>query len=86
MTLTLSDRDQSLASGEQGPAAAMAMRMITRLAEANRASRLIDVGSAHIDSCLYHGEAGLDFAERLVISEAQRQRGREILAAAGVVL
>jgi len=66
MTLTLTDRDQSLASGEQGPAAAMAMRMITRLAEANRASRLIDVTSAHIDSCLYHGEAGLDFAERLV--------------------
>jgi predicted aconitase len=66
MALTLSDRDQSLAAGEQGPAAAMAMRMITRLAEANRASRLIDVTSAHIDSCLYHGEAGLDFAERLV--------------------
>jgi len=44
----------------------MAMRMITRLAEANRASRLIDVTAAHIDSCLYHGEAGLDFAERLV--------------------
>jgi len=49
----------------------MAMRMITRLAEANRASRLIDVSSAHIDSCLYHGEAGLDFAERLVADGAR---------------
>jgi predicted aconitase len=26
---------------------------------------MIDVASAHIDSCLYHGRAGLDFAERL---------------------
>jgi predicted aconitase len=48
-----------------GPAAALAMRIVIRLAEANRASRLIDVTSAHIDSCLYHGDAGLDFAERL---------------------
>ena len=65
MTVVLTDRDRELAAGEHGPAAAMAMRIITRLAEANRASRLIDVTSAHVDSCLYHGEAGLDFAERL---------------------
>jgi predicted aconitase len=25
----------------------------------------VDVRSAHIDGCLYHGQAGLDFAERL---------------------
>ncbi len=43
----------------------MAMRIITAIAEANGATRLIDVTSAHIDSCLYHGDAGLDFAERL---------------------
>ena len=66
MTLRLSDRDRALVEGDHGPAAATAMRIITRLAEANRASRLIDVTSAHIDSCLYHGDAGLDFAERLV--------------------
>ena len=29
------------------------------------AERLIDVSSAHIDGCLFHGRAGLDFAERL---------------------
>ena len=28
--------------------------------------RLIDVESAHIDGCLYHGQAGLDFAGKLV--------------------
>ncbi len=71
MTLNLSDRDRALASGEHGPAAALAMRIITRLAEANRADRLIDVTSAHIDSCLYHGEAGLEFAERLVGDEGR---------------
>ncbi len=66
MTLQLSDHDQALAAGKHGAAAAMAMRIITRLADANRATRLIDVVSVHIDSCLYHGDAGLDFAERLV--------------------
>ena len=34
------------------------------------AERLIDVTSAHIDSCLYHGPAGLDFAERLLAGGA----------------
>ena len=41
------------------------MRLIIRVAGAMGAQRLIDVTSAHIDGCLYHGEAGLDFAERL---------------------
>lgn len=66
MAVHLDDRDRALASGEAGPAAQMAMRFVTRLAEANEAPRLIDITSAHIDSCLYHGDAGLDFAERLV--------------------
>ena len=61
----LTDHDRAMASGEAGPAAALAMRIILAVAEANDAPRLIDVTSAHIDSCLYHGEAGLDFAERL---------------------
>ena len=34
------------------------------------AEQLIDVTSAHIDSCLYHGPAGLDFAERLLAGGA----------------
>jgi predicted aconitase len=66
MPLTLTDDDRALAAGEAGEAVALAMRIIVRLAEANDAPRLIDVTSAHVDSCLYHGQAGLDFAERLV--------------------
>lgn len=71
MTLQLTDHDRAVAAGDDGPAAAMAMRIVLRLAEANRASRLIDVSSAHIDSCLYHGDAGLDFAERLAADGAR---------------
>jgi len=61
----LTDRDKDLLGGEHGEAAAVAMRLIVRVARAVGAPRLIDVTSAHIDSCLYHGQAGLDFAERL---------------------
>lgn len=41
------------------------MRILVRMAEVTGAARLIDIESAHIDSCLYHGRVGLDFAERL---------------------
>ncbi|MEX1207518.1 MAG: aconitase X catalytic domain-containing protein [Acidimicrobiia bacterium] len=66
--LHLTDPDQAMLGGEQGEAAALAMRILVRMAEAAGASRMIDVTGAHIDSCLYHGEAGLDFAERLSAS------------------
>ena len=65
VTLLLTDRDRALASGEHGAAAATAMRILTRVAEAADSPNLIDIEAAHIDSCLYHGKAGLDFAERL---------------------
>lgn len=53
-------------NGEQGGAAQMAMRLIVQLADILDATQLIDVTCAHIDSCLYHGPVGVDFAERLV--------------------
>lgn len=42
------------------------MRLIVRAAEVTGAERLIDVTRAHVDSCLYHGQASLDFVNRLV--------------------
>jgi predicted aconitase len=42
------------------------MRLVVRAAEATGADRLIDISGAHVDSCLYHGEASLDFVQRLV--------------------
>ncbi len=44
----------------------MAMHVIVKMAEVSGAERLIEISTAHIDSCLYHGPAGLDFAQRLV--------------------
>ena len=58
--------DEDLLSGHRGEAARIAMRIILEMARVAGAQRLIDVRSAHIDGCLYHGRAGLDFAERLV--------------------
>ncbi len=61
----LDDRDRAMLAGEHGPAVQLAMRLIVAVARAERAPHLIDVASAHIDGCLFHGQAGLDFAERL---------------------
>ncbi len=47
------------------------MRLVVRAAEVTGAPRLIDVTSAHVDSCLYHGEATLDFVQRLVDGNAR---------------
>jgi predicted aconitase len=61
----LEEADKAKLAGDDGPGVALAMRVITRMAEAAHAERLIDIVSAHIDGCLYHGEAGLDFAMAL---------------------
>ena len=63
--LALDDRDQMLLAGGGTAAEQLAMRIIVRVGEAMGAERLIDITRAHIDSCLYHGRAGLDFAVRL---------------------
>ena len=65
MTLTLSDSDRAMLRGDRGPAAKMAMSIVVRMAEVFRAPELMDISAAHIDSTIYIGEAGLEFAERL---------------------
>jgi predicted aconitase len=47
------------------------MRLVIRAAEATGADRLIDITRAHVDSCLYHGEASGDFVRRLIDGRAQ---------------
>lgn len=64
--LELSGRDQAMHDGAHGEAAALAMRVLVRAAQVMNAPRLIDIEGAHIDGCLYHGIASLDFVERLV--------------------
>ena len=41
------------------------MRLVVRAAQSVGAERLIDISRAHVDSCLYHGEASIDFVTRL---------------------
>ena len=66
MTVDLMPDDRAMLDGERGEAVALSMRILVEMAEIWEAARLIDIKSAHVDSCLYHGQAGLDFAERLV--------------------
>ena len=63
--LLLTAEDEAKLAGKRGPGVAMAMRLVVALARVSQAPRLIDIASAHIDGCLYHGQAGLDFAEKL---------------------
>jgi len=65
VVLELSERDRAVVAGADGEAAAFAMKIVSRVAEAIGASRLIDVSSAHIDACHFAGTAGVDLAERL---------------------
>jgi predicted aconitase len=49
-------------AGDEGEALALAWRILVALAEVQGADRFIPVSSAHIDGCLHHGRAGVDFA------------------------
>ncbi len=64
-TLNLSDSDRRMLAGECGEAARLAMEVIVTMAEVYDAESLIDISQSHIDGCIYTGEAGLAFAERL---------------------
>jgi len=63
--LTLSLKDHEMLRGDYGAAARMAMSIVARMAEVAGASELLDITGAHIDSTVYIGDAGLEFAERL---------------------
>lgn len=69
MELTQADRD--IMAGLQGRAAADALGLVLRFAEAVGAERLLSCASAHVDGCLYHGQASLDFVERFVALEGR---------------
>ncbi|MFO7663313.1 MAG: aconitase X [Chloroflexota bacterium] len=69
--MKLTERDLAMLAGEMGEAARMAMRILVTMAGVYGAERLLDIESAHIDGCLYHGYSGLEFAERLAAGGAQ---------------
>jgi len=61
----LSPLDRELIDGAHGGAAAFAMRLLVRFAEAVGAQGFLDIEAAHVDGCLYLGRASLDFVERM---------------------
>ena len=65
MTLSLTIKDHEMLRGDHGPATKMAMSILVRMAEVAGAKELLDITGAHIDSTVYIGDAGLEFAERL---------------------
>lgn len=70
--LALSERDRAMLAGEEGEPIQLAMETLIAMAEAQRASRLIDVSRGHIDGCILAHSANLRFAE------AMRDRGAQV--------
>lgn len=63
--MKLTPRDKQILNGSFGPAAQMAMRILTQLGEVLGAGEMMDVEQAHVDGCIYESQAHLDFAEKL---------------------
>lgn len=64
----LTPEESAMLNGEYGEATRLAMRIVTRMAPLYGATELLPVTRAHIDGCIYEGDAGLEFAERLASS------------------
>jgi hypothetical protein len=62
LALTPFERAMLAEPGARG----LAMRVVVAAARALGAERLVPIVGAHIDGCLYHGDSGVLFAERLV--------------------
>jgi predicted aconitase len=64
--MRLDSRDKDMIAGGEGAACQFAFDILLRFAESVGAESFIDIASAHVDGCLYHGQVSLDFAERFV--------------------
>lgn len=62
----LTPNDRSMLSGQAGRATQLAMQVLLRMAEIQRAEALIDVTQVHIDACIYSGPSSLLFAQKLL--------------------
>lgn len=70
MTALTPEQSAALADPAR-PGAAMALRIVVEAARLLGAPRLVPIVSAHVDGCLYHGDSGTLFAERLVEGAAR---------------
>jgi cis-L-3-hydroxyproline dehydratase len=64
-SVALSDDDNDMLAGGQGPARRLAMEIIVAMAGLQGADRLIDVTRAHLDCCIHTGPVSVAIAERL---------------------
>ena len=71
VALELTETDRAALHGDRGPATQLAMSIITRMAGVLGARELMDISAAHIDSTIFVGDAGLEFAERLANLDAK---------------
>lgn len=68
--LKLTDHEDHLLAGGEGKAKQLAMKIVTTAANAARATQLVEVTFAHIDSGFYSGQVSVDFAEFLLAEGA----------------
>jgi predicted aconitase len=66
MGTTLIKQDLHMLSGESGEADRFAMSVITRMAKAVGASRLISIEQAHLDACALMSDSSLEFIQHIV--------------------
>lgn len=69
--LSLNEEEQAMLQGEDGQAAAMAMRILARAGAVDGATSLLRITQAHIDGCTYIGPGGLRFAQTLAEAGAR---------------
>ncbi len=69
--MRLTFEDQEMLDGKSGEAVALAMRILSDMGRIQGAKKLISISSTHIDGCLFHGESGVEFAERLVAGQGR---------------
>ena len=69
--MNLTDQERSILSGATGTGGdRMAMEIVTEAARMLGAERLVPISSSHVDGCLYNGDSGVLFCERLVAAGA----------------
>ncbi|MGU9956200.1 MAG: aconitase X [Arenicellales bacterium WSBS_2016_MAG_OTU3] len=64
--LDLTQQEQDMLHNEAEPAKAMALRIVLESGRLLGATRLVPIVSAHADGCIYYGDAGVFFTEKLV--------------------
>src|SRR5262245_43354605 len=69
--MQLTSEESAMLRGERGEAARLAMSIVTQLGDLYGAPDLVPIAMAHVDACLYHQDAWLEFAELLVAGGAR---------------